>query len=129
MALPLDTVEQARQWDTAGADVLTALETRFPCFEVEHHVWHFFADADVRQRDPGYRQQQHQTIADYVSRLRIPDISRHTRGGTGRLQSATGLGQVNHAGRIGRMRELYKSLFIGLLSFTVVLALFRLLWK
>jgi len=70
MSLPLDTLEQAKHWDTECADVMTALETRFPRFEIERHVWHFFADADIRQRDPGYRQQQHQAIADYVTRLR-----------------------------------------------------------
>ena len=70
MSLPLDTLEQARHWDNECSDVMTELEVRFPCFEIEHHVWHFFADADIRQRDPGYRQQQHQAIADYIRRLR-----------------------------------------------------------
>ena len=70
MSSPLDTLEQAKRWDTDCADVMTVLETRFPRFEIEHHVWHFFADADIRRRDPGYRRQQHQAIADYVTRLR-----------------------------------------------------------
>ncbi|MGO9587019.1 MAG: hypothetical protein ACLP2Y_12555 [Limisphaerales bacterium] len=70
MSLPLDTLEQVKHWDTQCADVMTVLETRFPCFEIERHVWHFFADADIRQINPGYRQQQHQAIADYVTRLR-----------------------------------------------------------
>jgi hypothetical protein len=70
MSLPLDTQEDAERSDVECADVQTALETRFPSFEVEHHVGHFFDDSDIRQKDAGYRQRQHQAIADYVARLR-----------------------------------------------------------
>jgi hypothetical protein len=70
MSLPLDTPEDAKRWDVACADFQTTLEARFPSFEVEHHVWHFFADSDIRQKDAGYRQKQHQAISDYVTRLR-----------------------------------------------------------
>jgi hypothetical protein len=70
MSLPLDTAEDAKRWDVACGDFQTALETRFPSFKVEHHVWHFFVDSDIRQEDSGYRQRQHQAISDYVTRLR-----------------------------------------------------------
>jgi len=79
MSLPLDTLQQTRHWDSECTEVLVALETRFPCFNIEHHVWHFFADADIRQRDPGYRQQQHRAIADYITRLREPHLVRADR--------------------------------------------------
>jgi len=38
-------------------------------------------------------------------------------------------GQNNDAGQIERRREFLKNVFIGLLAFIVVLALFRLFWK
>ena len=70
MSLPLDTLEDVERWDIACADFQTALEARFPRFPLEHHVEHFFTDSDIRQKDAGYRQKQHQAISDYVTRLR-----------------------------------------------------------
>jgi hypothetical protein len=70
MSLPLDTPEDAKRWDCACANFQTALETRFPRFSIEHHVEHFFTDSDIRHKDAGYRQKQHQAISDYVTRLR-----------------------------------------------------------
>jgi hypothetical protein len=70
MSLPLDTLEDVERWDIACADFQTALETRFPSFPLEHHVEHFLTDSDIRQKDAGYRQKQHQAISDYVTRLR-----------------------------------------------------------
>lgn len=70
MALPLETPDDVARWDVECAKVETELETRFPSFEVEHYVYHFFTDSDIRQRDAGYQQRQHQVISDYVRRLR-----------------------------------------------------------
>jgi len=70
MALPLATAEDAERWDSECADVQTALETRFPGFEPEHFVWHFFTDSDIRRKDAGYRERQHKAISECISRLR-----------------------------------------------------------
>jgi hypothetical protein len=70
MSLPLDTLEDVERWDIVCADFQTTLEARFPSFPLEHHVEHFFTDSDIRQKDAGYRQKQHQAISDYVTRLR-----------------------------------------------------------
>ena len=70
MALPLASREDAESWDSVCADVQTALETRFPGFEPEHFVWHFFTDSDIRCKDAGYRDRQHKAISEYISRLR-----------------------------------------------------------
>jgi len=70
MALPLATAEDAERWDSECADVQTALETRFPGFKPEHFVWHFFTDSDIRRKDVGYSQRQHNAISEYISRLR-----------------------------------------------------------
>jgi hypothetical protein len=70
LSLPLDTPEDAERWEVECADVEAGLERRFPGFTVEDQVWHFFSDSDIRQKDGGYRQRQHQAITDYVTRLR-----------------------------------------------------------
>ena len=70
VGLPLDTPEDEERWGSECASFQTALETRFPTFELEHHVWHFFTDTDIRRKEAGYRQRQHQAVADYISRLR-----------------------------------------------------------
>ncbi len=70
MALPLATLEDVERWDKECAEVQTALEKRFPDFQWERSVWHFFLDSDIRLKDAGYRQRQHRYISDYVARLR-----------------------------------------------------------
>jgi hypothetical protein len=70
MAFPLETLDDVARWDDECARVQTELETRFPSFTFEEQVDHFFTDSDIRQRDAGYRQWQHQAISDYVTRLR-----------------------------------------------------------
>ena len=70
IALPLATPEDEQQWDTECASFQTALEARFPTFELEHHVWHFITDSDISRKDAGYRERQHQAVTDYVRRLR-----------------------------------------------------------
>jgi hypothetical protein len=70
LRLPLGTSEDVEKWDKECAAVQTELESRFPAFEVEHHLWHFFTDSDIRCKDPGYRQRQHQAVSEYIERLR-----------------------------------------------------------
>ena len=70
MSLPLDTPESVGRWDIESDEVMTALDMHFSHFLVERQARRFFADADLRQKDAAYRQQQHQYIADYVKRLR-----------------------------------------------------------
>jgi hypothetical protein len=70
MALPLATLADVERWYKESSSVEQTLEQRFPLFEPEHEVWHFFSDADVRFRESGYRDRQHRLIAEYVQRLR-----------------------------------------------------------
>ena len=70
MSLPLDTPENVKTWDNEAGEVMTALDEFFPRFLFELEVWHFFADADLRQKDAAHRQRQHEYIADYITRLR-----------------------------------------------------------
>src|SRR2546428_8068820 len=70
ISLPLDTLEHARRWDVEAEKTMAAIDTLFPSFLFELQVWHFFADADIRQKDAVHQHQQHQYILNYITRLR-----------------------------------------------------------
>jgi len=70
VGLPLDTPEDEKRWGSECAIFQTALATHFPTFELEHQVWHFFTDTDIRRKEAGYRQWQHEVVANYIIRLR-----------------------------------------------------------
>ncbi len=70
MALPLSTKAEVAQWYAESRLVEAALGERFPSFGFYHEIWHFFADADIRARDTGYRDYQHGLMAEYVADLR-----------------------------------------------------------
>lgn len=70
MALPLATPDDVEQWYAVRHTAEQTLGARFSDFDVEHEVWHFFDDADIRGRDSGYRDNQHGLMCDYVQRLR-----------------------------------------------------------
>src|SRR5258707_11450875 len=70
MGLPLDKPEDVEAWDKECADVQAELERRLPNFEMEHYANHFLTDSDIRLKDLGYRQAQHQAIFLYFARLR-----------------------------------------------------------
>ena len=70
IALPLITPADVERWYEESGSVERTLEQRFPHFEPEHDVWHFFSDADIRFRESGYRDRQHRLMTEYVQRLR-----------------------------------------------------------
>ena len=70
MALPLTTPAEVEIWYGERDAVQEALQKQFPRFEPFHEVWHFFADADIRGRDVGYRDHQHRLMSDYLQHLR-----------------------------------------------------------
>jgi hypothetical protein len=70
MALPLTTSAEVEAWYGKCDAVQMDLQKQFPQFEPFHEVWHFFADADIRSRDTGYRDNQHRLMSDYVQHLR-----------------------------------------------------------
>lgn len=70
VALPLVTEDDEQRWGEECASFESALESRFPAFELEHHVQHFFTDTDIRRKEAGYRDRQHREISDYIRRLR-----------------------------------------------------------
>ena len=71
MALPLTTPAEVEIWYAECDAVQKALQKQFPHFEPFHEVWHYFADADIRGRDAGYRDRQQRLMSDYVQHLRL----------------------------------------------------------
>jgi hypothetical protein len=70
MALPLVTPADVERWYQESSRVEQTLAARFPDFDFEHDVLHFFNDADIRSRDSGYLDRQHRLMINYVERLR-----------------------------------------------------------
>jgi hypothetical protein len=69
LALPLDSKSDVERWHDE-ADAVQASLSRFPGLEFPHHIWHYFADADIRQRDLEYRESQEKEIRDYIVEIR-----------------------------------------------------------
>jgi len=76
MALPLAAPGDVELWHQQSNAVQQTLEQRFPRFEPEHEVWHFFSEADIRSRECGYRDRQHRLMSEYVQRLRHDDVAK-----------------------------------------------------
>jgi len=70
MALPLNSKLDVEQWYSECAKTQHRLAERFPKFAFWHEVEHFFADADIRARDNGYRDYQNRLMKDYIGDLR-----------------------------------------------------------
>ena len=75
MALPLTTPAEVERWYAEAGLLEDALGHRFNSFPVEHEVWHFLSDADIRSREVGYRDRQHRLMSEYVHRLRTPNAN------------------------------------------------------
>ena len=69
LALPLETKADVIGWYSQAEAVQSAF-ARFATFEFPHHIWHYFADADIRQRDSDYRESQEKQIRDYIAEIR-----------------------------------------------------------
>lgn len=75
IALPLATAADVGVWNQQCGSVRQELKQRFPDFEPEHELWHFFSDADIRARDSSYRECQHRSISGYIQRLRHANVT------------------------------------------------------
>jgi hypothetical protein len=68
LVLRLDTKADVERWYPEAEAVQTALK-RFPTFEFPHHIWQYFADADIRHRDPEYRESLEKAIRGYMAKM------------------------------------------------------------
>ncbi len=69
LSLPLDTKEDVERWSQQAQAMQTGFDA-FSAFEFPHHIWHYFIDADIRQRDLEYREYQEKQIRDYIAEIR-----------------------------------------------------------
>ena len=70
MNLPLKSKEDVRHWANQAHKLQSLLTERFPKLDFPHDIWHFLADADIRERDSDYKDAQHKKISDYIARVR-----------------------------------------------------------
>ena len=70
ISLPLNTKADLENWECERNKVEQTLRDKFPSFEPIHDLRHFMDDADIRVRDSGYRDKQHQTMSKYIILLR-----------------------------------------------------------
>lgn len=70
VSLPIANDAEVKHWYSECGQVQKRLIRKFPEFEFNEEVWHFFADADVRSKDANCRERQHRLISDYITRLR-----------------------------------------------------------
>jgi hypothetical protein len=75
LSMPIGSEQELETWYAESKRVQAELPDRFPDLNYPHEVWHFLADADIRSRDPGYRQHQERVIIDYIERVRRKNAS------------------------------------------------------
>ena len=68
--MPIDSEQELNTWYAESKRIQKELPDRFRALDYPHEIWHFLADADIRSRDPGYRQYQERIIADYIKRVK-----------------------------------------------------------
>ena len=70
IALPVKTDDDVALWNKEARALEASLLERFSNFAYLHDVTHFLDDADIRQRDSGYRDSQHERMSKYIAQLR-----------------------------------------------------------
>ena len=73
LGLPFASSEDLAAWDVEADRLHSEVERRFPEFKLQHFLYHFFNDADIRVRDAGYRERQEGLVREYIERLRTGD--------------------------------------------------------
>jgi hypothetical protein len=68
LQLPLDSSADVDPWMDACDEVQTWLDAN--ALEVPHHLWHYFADPDIRAKDPSYRAYQEEAVRRFIRQLR-----------------------------------------------------------
>jgi hypothetical protein len=69
MRLPLTNESELERWYSEAEKVKHTLR-QAGYVDFPHHIWHYFSDADIRAREPGYKKKQEQAISDYIAQVR-----------------------------------------------------------
>jgi hypothetical protein len=70
--LPLATAENVDRWYAEAERLHDALDQQNQSYPVPHELWHYLSDADIRAKEPGYRQRQDSFVTAYIAQLRTP---------------------------------------------------------
>jgi hypothetical protein len=70
LALPLETELDVAAWQRAAAALKESLRSDHSEIALEGETYHFLVDAEIRQRDVGYRLWQEGQVRTYIQRVR-----------------------------------------------------------
>ena len=70
--LPLDGLDNVDSWYSASDELSDWIDTHFAELPliVPHHLFHYFSDADIRAKEPGYRVEQERDVRLFIRQLR-----------------------------------------------------------
>ena len=72
LQLPLDHADHVAPWYVARGELTDWIDAHFSelPFGVPHHLYHYFDDADIRAKEPGYRTDQEDAVRLVIRQLR-----------------------------------------------------------
>ncbi len=81
LRLPLDRADDVERWTAASDEVSAWIDAHFGELPlgVPHHLFHYFNDADIQVKEPGYRADQESEVRLFIKQLRgesLPDRKR-----------------------------------------------------
>ena len=70
LAMPLNTRQDLDAWYAASERLRETMRSQHPGVEYEGETYHFLVDAEIRQRDVGYRKWQEGEVRNYIQKVR-----------------------------------------------------------
>jgi hypothetical protein len=70
LAMPIDTKQELDAWYAASKRLRDTICSQHPEVEYEGEIYHFLVDAEIRQRDAGYRKWQEGEVRHYIEAVR-----------------------------------------------------------
>ena len=72
LGLPLGSQDEVNAWYAKATSAEEFLDTHWPDLKVPipHDLYHFFSDADIRAKEPGYRASQEDDVRSFIALLR-----------------------------------------------------------
>jgi hypothetical protein len=70
LAMPLNSKQDLEAWYSASKRLRDVLRSQHPEVEYDGETYHFLVDAEIRQRDAGYRKWQEGEVRQYIERVR-----------------------------------------------------------
>jgi hypothetical protein len=70
LGMPLTTKQDLEVWYAASKRLRDTMRSQHPGVEYEGETYHFLVDAEIRQRDAGYRKWQEGEVRHYIEQVR-----------------------------------------------------------